>query len=245
MGQSIDTWRDRVLLMIRDAAAVDAPGNTAVELGVRPAIAQFSIDRPRVTAVDVLAVDRILPLPSQADGWQEGWSVVHQIEAPAGQTPPSVLLDTDWSSVRDPSTPTVQRILLPADVAGETCRIVFTAAWPMPTSTPADDLIPDIGFDAVCSLAAAMVCTGLASEAARDRQGAMPSDFIDGADRARDLLDAATAFRTIYHTFIGLGSAGTGGAPSSTARVLRSTPTRGATRRLAERIDSTWPFVIR
>jgi hypothetical protein len=244
MGQTITAWQTRVREMIRDAAAIDCPGPTITELGIRPAISQFSIDHPRRAAVDVAAVGRYVPLPSEADGWQHGWSVVQQLEAPAGQTPPAVLLDTDWQSVRDPADPAVQRILIPAAVENEQVRVVYTAAWPMPAGDAALDLIPSIGFDAVCSLAAAMCCTGLASEAARDRQGAMPSDFVDGADRARDLLDAATAFRTLYLTFVGLGQVGNA-QTSSSARELRSTGVRGATKRLSERWESTWPFHVR
>jgi hypothetical protein len=243
MGHTISEWADRVATLIRDDQEIDIPNSFVRELGVFPAIAQFSIDHPRTTAIDVPSSGRYVPLPTVAQGWQEGWSEIRQVEAPAGKTPPAVLLDSGWQTVRDPSTPTVQRILIPADVENEQVRVIYTAAWPIPTDDPATDLIPELGFSAVCSLAAAMSCTALASEAARDRQGAMPSDFVDGADRARDLLDAATAFRTLYLTFIGLGAVGAQASTSS--REIRSSSVRGATKRLAERAVSTWPFYVR
>jgi hypothetical protein len=243
VGQTISSWSSRVAELIRDGHEIDIPNSYVRELGIFPAIAQFSIDHPRTAALDVQAVGRYVPLPTEADGWQDGWSEVRQVEAPAGQTPPSVLLDSDWQTVRDPSTPSVQRILIPADVENEQVRLVYTAAWPTPDDDESTDLIPALGFAAVCSLAAAMCCTSLASEAARDRQGAMPSDFVDGADRARDLLDAATAFKTLYLTFVGLGAVGAQASTSS--REVRSSGVRGATRRLAERVESTWPFYVR
>jgi len=246
VGQSIDTWADRVYALVRDQAEVDVPERYAIEIGVIPAITQYSIDRPRVTAVDLPAAGRYLPFPTEAQGWQDGWSVVHQIEAPAGQTPPAVLLDSDWSTVRDATSPAIMRILLPAELEGETCRIVFTAAWPIPDANPSTDLIPPIGFEAICSLAAAMVCTSLSAEAARDRQGALPTSFVDGTDRARDLLEAARAFRTTYMTFIGLGSVnGSGGTGvTSSTRQLQSVAVRGATRRLSDSSQTSrlWPY---
>jgi hypothetical protein len=120
---------------------------------------------------------------------------------------------------------------------------VFTAAWPTPDNTESTDLIPPLGFSAICALAAAMVCTSLGAEAARDRQGAMPSDFVDGSDRSRDLLDAAQALRTIYHTFIGLGSAG-GAAPSVSARTVRSTSLQSASKRMASTMPEEWPYRV-
>jgi hypothetical protein len=243
VGQSIDTWAERVLAIVRDQAEADVPDRYVIELGVLPAIAQYSIDRPRTTAADIAASGRYLPFPTLTQGWQDSWSQILQIEAPAGQTPPALLLDNEWQVTRDPSTPTVKRILLPAGQAGETCRIVFTAAWPTPDNTESTDLIPPLGFSAICALAAAMVCTSLGAEAARDRQGAMPSDFVDGSDRSRDLLDAAQALRTIYHTFIGLGSAG-GAAPSVSARTMRSTSLQSSSKRMASTMPEEWPYRV-
>ena len=241
MGQTVAAWTTRVQQLLRDSAAVDVDATLAVEVGVKPALAQFSIDRPRVAAVDVAASGRYVPFPSEAQGWVEGFSEVLRLEAPAGQTPPAVLGDGAWSAGRDPANAGVGRLLIGDDVAGSTVRVVFTAAWPTPTATASDDLIGSIGFNAVTSLAASMVLTALAAEAARDRQGAMPTDFVDGNDRARSFLDAAAANRVIYNTFIGLGSAGAGaGAVSAGARVVRSAPVGSQSKRLMAAARPRW-----
>lgn len=222
MGQTALSWVNQVQLLIRDASGLDAAAADVELIGVRPAISQFSIDRPPVVAVDIVAASRYLPYPSEPQGWQEGFSEIRRIEAPAGQTPPQVLAVHQWEMTRDPVTPAIERILIPADVAGVSCRIVFTSVWPSPSTSAAADLIPAVGFTAVSSLAASMVLTSLATLAARDRQGSMPSDFVDGSDRARDLLDAAAQMRVLYNTFIGLASGPAGQAAVSSIRQLRS-----------------------
>jgi hypothetical protein len=230
MGRSLAAWSTQVLSLVRDVDALDVANGAEVDLGIRPAFAQYSIDRPRYTAVDLAASGRYLPFPTAVQGWDAGMSSVVQIEAPAGQTPPSVLLDSLWQLTRDPTVPATARMLIPSDVAGRTCRVVFTTSWPIPTADPTVDLISDVAFSAVSSLAAAMVLTALSTEAARDRMGSLPSDFVDGSDRSRNLLDAAAALRVVYNTFIGLGVAG---ATPGSARQIGTVSVRSAARRMA------------
>lgn len=240
MGQTLTTWTGRVQTLLKDSAGLDVDATLAQSVGVVPALAQFSIDRPRLIAVDIAASGRYLPFPSEAQGWQEAFSTVLRVEAPAGQTPPQVLDPAVWSATRDPLLPGTARLLLPSDVSGRTCRVVFFGAWPTPTAVAADDLLSPVAFSAVTSLAAAMVLTALAAEAARDRQGSMPSDFVDGGDRARSMLDAAAAQRVIYNTFIGLGAAG-GGQGVEVSRKVRSVPVGSQAKRSAPDM-SVWPW---
>lgn len=241
MGQTLSTWTGQVQNLILDGAGVDVDLLQVVDVGVVPALAQFSIDKPRWTAVDITASGRYLPLPASAAGWVEGFSTIISIDAPAGQTPPDRLLDSDWELTRDPATPATPRVLLPAANAGDLCRVVFTTSWPTPDHLAGTDLLGPVPFQAVTALAAAMVCASMASLAARDRQGALPTDFVDGSDRARQLLDAAQAWRTVYQTFIGLGQVA--GAASSTSERQMSSSTLGSS---TKRLSSSWePLIYR
>ncbi len=230
MGRTLTEWTTRVGTMLRDVAYVDQSADTIVAVGVRPALTQFAIDHPRETAIDVPSAGRYVPFPTAAQGWDEGMSIVTAIEIPAGQTPPAVLQPAYWQQVRDPATPSISRMMVPDEHAGQTARLIFNARWPIPDSNPATDLLGDAAFDAVCSLAAALVLTSAAAEASRDRMGAIPSDFTDGTDRARDLLDTAAAYRVIYNTFVGLGSVG--GVAGTGSRTLRSNAVGSASKRL-------------
>ena len=221
MGSTATQWAAQISTVLRDSAGVDISSVDVAAIGVVPALAQYSIDCPRSVAVDLTPASYYLPMPSIAQGWVDGWSRVEGIDAPSGLTPPARMADGDWRLTRDPVTPATHVVYLPFVLnAGEKARVYFTSTWPTPTALAADDLVPAIAFQPVCSLAAAMCCSALATEAARSRQGAMPTDFVDGGDRARNLLDVAAGLRILYNTFIGLGVAGE--PTSARSRGLRS-----------------------
>lgn len=223
MGHTLLDWSAKVATRLRDQAFIDVDPDDVVQIGVLPAFAQYSIDQPRTVAVDLTPSGRYVALPSAGAGWVTGWSRVVRIEAPAGETPPAALDLGEWSLTLDVLDPATQVILLPFELqAGEKARVAFTSTWPTPAATSVTDLVSDIGFEAVSALAASMVCTSLAAEAGRSRQGAIPTDFVDGTDRARNLLDVAAGLRVVYNTFIGLGQLGTANTgPSRTLRSVR------------------------
>lgn len=229
MGQTLTAWVTRVSGWLRDDAGIDATEQQILDTGLSPAWVQLAVDKPRVVAIDVAAAGRIVPLPSAAQGWLSTWSQIVGVESPAGQVPPARIDGDEWSWTRDPSDPSIERLLLPADAQGAV-RLFFTTAWPTPTTDPDADLIDPVGFEAVSALAASMVLTAMANEAAKGRQGALATNFVDGSDRSQRLLDAARALRIIYNTYVGLGQrdgldpryGGTTSSESSSHRSLRS-----------------------
>lgn len=231
---TLTAWTNQVRNLIRAVSSADVPELDAQTIGIVPALAQFAVDRPRVTSVDITASGRYLRFPTTAEGWVEAFSEIRSIEAPAGQTPPAVLLDSCWSVTRDPATPAVPRVLLPADLAGVSCRIVFSTSWPTPTTDPAVDVLGTVAFAAVTSLAAALVLQSMAAQAARSRVGALSPDYVEVTERSRTLLEAAAAQRGVYAAFIGQSPSGNPsvGAAGS-GRDLRSWPVGSASRRLA------------
>lgn len=226
MGQQLATWVEQVQAYCRDATGDDVTSIQAANAGIVPALAQYSIDRPHVVAADLTPVGRYLPLPGTVDGWVDGFSRVVSIEAPAGETPPQTLTQGSWMFARDPAAVATTRILLPWELAaGEEARVEFTSAWPTPSAVAATDLVSSVAFSAVSALAAAMVLTSMASEAARGRQGAIPTDFVDGTERAMRLQESAASLRILYNTMIGLGSAtgDSGASPSKSLQSIRCT----------------------
>lgn len=224
MGRTLTQWVEQIGEILVDTDVEDTTHTQLVSVGVRPALSQYSIDAPNVIAVDLTATARWLPLPSAADGWVDGWSRIVSLGLPADADPPEYLEPSQWRFARDPSDATTRRILLPYTPAtGDQVRVEFTSTWPLPTSDASVDLVSSVAFDAVTSLAASMVLTSMANEASRHHGGSLATDFVDGTDRARDLLESARSLRIIYNTFIGLGAVGTSDAGSSSDRVLRST----------------------
>jgi hypothetical protein len=86
-----------------------------------------------------------------------------------------------------------------------------------------------------------MLCSALAVEAARDRQGAMPTDFVDGSDRSTELLAAAGQWRIVYNTFVGLGAVGSS-SESASLRRMRSSTVGSSSKRLARTVDNDLVF---
>jgi hypothetical protein len=225
MGETLANWTTRVRHLLRDSNSVDLTDTQILESGIKPALAQYAIDRPRITAVDLAPSTRYLALPSSGQGWIDGFSRIQSIEAPAGETPAVVLGYDTWTFTRDTATATTIKVLLPSELAaGDTARVIFTTSWPLPTGTAGDDLVSSVAFNAVTSLAAAMAASALAAEASRSRQGSLATNFVDGTDRAERLLELAASLRIIYNTFIGLGSAGAPGVPdgASSSKRLQS-----------------------
>jgi hypothetical protein len=227
MGRTATEWVGKVAERLLVAGQIDIDNESIAAIGVLPALSQYAIDRPRTVVVDIAPSGRYLPLPTAGQGWVTGWSQILQIESPAGQTPPQTVDPLFWTMTRDATSPTIERVLLPDTVSGALSRVYFTSTWPAPGVAAATDLVSDAAFEAVAALAASNVCLGLAAEASRSRQGAIPTDFVDGTERARNLQDVAASLRVVYNTFIGLGQ-GTGvgtaaGGGATESRVLRST----------------------
>lgn len=212
MGHTLDQWQVKVGELVRDVRGVDLTASQIVTVGLSPAIAKFSTDRPRTVATEVAgAASSYLALPA---GWLPGFSTLSGVEYPARQNPPRNLDSQSWRIAWDPNDITVQKILLLSHtpVVGQFVRLFFTAPWPMPTGDePMVDLIDDMAFEAVAALAASFCCVSLAGEASRSRSGALPSDFSDGRDRGRNLMEAARMYRSNYDSYVGTGSEADGG----------------------------------
>jgi hypothetical protein len=239
---TLTEWSNQVRQLLRGVGSPDIEATDVHSVGILPALRQFAIDRPRLTAVDIAATGRYLRFPTAAEGWVEAFSEIRSIDSPAGQTPPMTLLDTDWTVARDPANPALARVLLPASAAGATCRVVFTTTWPVPTSEPTVDVLGDVAFAAVTSLAASMVLSSMAAQSARSRVGALAPDYVEVTERARTLMDAATAMRATYTAFIGLGHQTGAGAAVTSNKGLRSSSTSSAAKRLAgnDRFHPWW-----
>lgn len=202
MGHTLEQWQSQVSGLVRDAG-VDLTATQVAQVGVVPALNLFSIDRPRDLVVEQTGTgSAYLVLPA---GWVAGFSRITTVEFPARQNPPNLLDDQAWQLTRSPSDVTLERILLleATPSTSQYVRLAFTAPWPTPTSDATVDQVDDVAFHAVCNLAASFCLVHLAAETSRSRMGAMPTNFVDGAQRTRDLRDIAKEYRGVYDRFLG------------------------------------------
>lgn len=232
MGHTLAQWQLKVSAIVRDAR-IDADLEQIESTGLRPAFAQFSIDRPRMLVTEVAGDDvATFDLPV---GWVAGFSSLESLEFPARETP-AVFVDRQaFMLVRSAADPTVEQILFldgSTPAASQYVRFWFTAPWPYPTNDVDDpdadpptvivDQVNDIAYEAVAALAASLVCTSLSVELSRRRGGTAGTDFgIGDADDAA-LRESARTLRGTYMRFLGIDPDAALGAASSTAPASRA-----------------------
>lgn len=208
MGHTIEQWNTRVLRWLKDATGRDVQAPTIADIGIEPALATYASDRPRDAVTEVAGndTDALDALPE----WIAGG--ITSVEYPVGENPPSYLDPADYYIGRHRADVDADALYFPSTV-GSTLkvRVRYAGPWPMPTTTAADDRVPDAAFPMVTALAAAYVCRHLATEASRDRMAAMPTDYIGGRDRTTQLLTVANALEDIYRRYIGLPATGSTG----------------------------------
>lgn len=206
MGRTMAAWQSKVSQLLANRGERDIDNPTLESVGIRPAFAQFSVDRPHESVVESAGSgSAYVALPA---GWIDGLSALRAVEYPARRNPPATLDAASWAIVRDPDDVSVRKLLLNrSTLASQWVRLTFTGPWPVPTSDPDDDVLNDVAFEAVAALAASFCCVHLQAEAARSRAGALASDFSDGRERAQRLNEAAKAYRSLYEAFLGMGKA--------------------------------------
>lgn len=221
MGRSLPTWTAQVQRLVKDRGGLDLSADDADAVGVRPALAQFSIDRPRRAVLEVPgAGTAYLTIPTAADGWVAGFSWIDRVEYPARQNPPVWLDGQSWELTRSVDDVDVEQIVLydARPTASEWIRVVFFTGWPVPDQTTTTDKVDEIGFHAVTHLAASLCLNHLAAEAARSRQGALPTSYVEGDRRARELREQAKVYRAVYDAYLGRAE---GAGVSTTGPVSR------------------------
>lgn len=203
MGHTLAQWAERVQLHLNDLAGFDIPQiDDVLVAGVRPALAQYSIDRPYEIIVEQTGTgSAYLAMPAS---WTSGFSTVRAIEYPARQNPPEFLDSKSWMVTRSTADVTAEKILLDRTPStAQYVRITYTTPWPEPTSTASVDKVDDVSFAAVTALAASFLLLHLASRAVRARQGPMSSNYPDGNERGQNLRELADRWRAVYDTYLG------------------------------------------
>lgn len=222
MGHTLTDWDARVALWLHDTGLQDVDNAGPIEqLGVPAALAQYGLDRSG-TLVTVDATGdgtAYLTIP----GYDPATDAVQAVEYPVGDLPPSYVDGAAWGIGGTTADPSLTRLVMysGAVATGTKVRVSYTssAALPFPTDDAVDDLVPDDAFIFVAALAAGYVCLFLLAEAARDRQGSIPTDFVNGTDRARMLQEQADRLTNIYRMYMGMPPVGAaGGVPTSPSR---------------------------
>lgn len=196
MGRSRQQYEDRIRSRLGDFGVLQHVTEAQIPLALEDAINQLSIDRPREAVQtfpgDDTAYTFDLTADTTAPAWQPGWSRILELEYPAGERDRR-LLDLTEARVDDAGILTL-RLTTPA--TGENLAIRYTTIWTAPADDPADDPIPDIYFNPVCSLAGSRLARWKGTEFARQQSVAVAGTVVPR--NASDLFAAADGLARAY-----------------------------------------------
>jgi hypothetical protein len=206
MGRTLNEWIDSVRSII-GGAKQEKISDEDLEKYVYAAIRKFSGDAPRTAYSDYTGdgVSKSFTLPA---GWQQGFSSPIGVEYPQGQNPPMTIDDAELSLYPLDTAPTTLLLRETTPAAATVARLYYMVSWPLPTSDPAIDLIPDVAFEPVSQLAAHQAFLQLAARSAGTGRNVGGSDINTSTPESQDYSTRARDAKKEYTDFLGGGDSG-------------------------------------
>jgi hypothetical protein len=170
---------------------------------------RYSKDRPREIVTDVVSDGSAdLPLPA---GFEDGFSVVRQIEYPIGSIPEEYIENSDWKMYRSPSGLNI-RLLATVLQDGEKARVTSTQRHdPGTTGAQATaTTVPDADFDAVCDFAASLCAEALQARFSQTGDNTLNADVVNYRTKGQEYQALAKALRLRYENHVGIVESGSG-----------------------------------
>lgn len=164
---------------------------------INQAITQrYSFDAPREVVADVAgAGSSDLSLPAD---FEDGFSVIRQLEYPIGDVPPATIESDAWSFYRTPNALKI-RLVDAAPAAIENLRVTFTARHKSDGST-----VRDADFEAVCDYAAALCFEALAAAYVQVGDASIAADSVNYRTKSQEYLSLAKGARKRYLDHMGI-----------------------------------------
>jgi len=190
----------------------------ARDAAIQEAVAEYSKHRPVVQVKDIAGDGATYDIPlGTAPGptdWCEGFSVVRQVEYPAGERQPVYLEQDQWQEYVKPTTGRVLRLLVTTPATGESTRITYSI---LHTVSAATGTIPDADFYSVVQLAASYAAHGLAMFYAQQGDSTIGADSVDHKSKSSDYASRAKDLRALY--FAHMGMKDERGAPAASVQM--------------------------
>jgi hypothetical protein len=177
----------------------------ARDAAIQEAVMEYSKHRPRIMVMDVAGDGATYDIPlGTAPGptdWIEDFSVVRQVEYPAGEREPVYLEQDEWREYVKPTTGRVLRLIETTPATGESTRVTYS----IPQTVSADTgTIPDSDFYAVVQLAASYAAHGLAMFYAQQGDSTIGADSVDHKSKSSDYATRAKDLRALYFAHMGM-----------------------------------------
>ena len=181
---------------------------------VRHVLAQrYSKDRPREIVSDSNGNGTSdLALPSSgAENFEEGFSILRQIEYPVGDVPPTLLEQDAWQLYRKP-TGLVVRLNDAQPAAAETIRFTWTLRHKSDGSTV---FLSD--FEAVCDYAGALAFDALAARYVQLGDSTIGADAVNYRTKSQEYASLASKLRKRYFEHMGIAEGSQGASAAGPA----------------------------
>ena len=190
----------QVRRLLRDqSTTVPLIADTDLQAMIGQAVQRYSNDRPLVTVEDLTAdgaAETALP-----DDWQEGFSVLRQVEYPVDQTPPCVLDPRSWT-LWDGLTGRTILWLDERPAAGATVRLTYTRQRVLAAQAK-DTTVPDADWYAVCDLAASIAADALAARYAQTSEPVLGADTVNYRSKQQEWAAIARRLEARYAAALG------------------------------------------
>lgn len=206
MAKKAEQFRTQVKGEVQDQAGklVDTDVDACVLAAV---LDRYSSDRPQVVVTDVVAdgtPDLPLPAPGGNDAplYEDGFSIVQQIEYPIGQVPESLFFENDWNYYRSPAGVKLRLIgesggLTPN--VNDAVRVTWTARHAADFST-----VPDRDFYPICAFASSLAFEKLAAIYAQTGDPTVSADVVNYRTKSQEYLAMAKTARQRYFNALGI-----------------------------------------
>lgn len=215
MGKTLQQYRTKLDQVVKDSAG--RMTQDARDAAVAEAVAEHSRHRPRLAVTDVAGDGSTYDIPLGAEGgvadWDEGFSVVRQVEYPAGEREPVILERDTWTEYVTP-TGRVLRLLETTPQSGASVRVTWTRAHSVTTLA---GTVPDSEFDPVSNLAGSIAAAMLAAEYAQQGDSTIGADSVDHKSKSAEYTALARELRARYFKRMGITDERGAGAASVSA----------------------------
>lgn len=144
-------------------------------------------------------------------GWVEGFSVVRDIEYPAGERDPAMLGKDEWRMYQLDQGQEL-RLLAMTPASGKTLRVTYT----VPHNEDGSD-VPDQDFYGAVNLAASLACSRLAALYNQAGDSSIGADAVDYRSKASEYRQLARDLMKAFQAAFGLDADAPQPAASGTA----------------------------
>ena len=195
----------RNLRDLGDGEATQLVTDTEYEGFVASAINRYSVDHPRTIVASVVASGTVRDtLPTD---WEDGFSVLGEVQYPADEVPPEV---------RDPRTYAVMRIptglrLTWLESTPTTSAAVWLAYTVRHTISTTASTFPDGHYWAVADLASAIAADSIAARYASTRDNAFGGEAVSARTKAQEWHSIAKRFEAHYRDALAASTKGASG----------------------------------